>query len=80
MSIKLTQETIQATRQWFADNALACIAEVQDGSVRVNDQERYFARCRQNHAEALAGAYDHSLAFLQRAHYIQTGECPALLP
>ena len=78
--MKLTDETIQATRQWFANNALACIAEVQDGSVRVNDSERYFARCRERHDEALAGRYDHSLAFLQRAHAHQTGEWVPLLP
>ncbi len=76
----LTAETIKATRQWFADNALACIAEVESGEVRVNDRERYFAWRMQCHADALAGRYDHSLTFLQRATYIQSGVCHALLP
>lgn len=80
MSIKLTQASIQAARQWFADNALTCIAEVESGAVRVNDPQAYFASRRQQHADALAGKYDHSLAFLQRAHYIQTGQCVPLLP
>ena len=78
--MKLSPETIHATRQWFADNALACIAEVESGDVRVNNRERYFAQCRQRHADALAGKGDHTFAFRQRAHYIQTGECVPLLP
>lgn len=77
---KLTQESILAARQWFADNAAACIAEVKSGEVRVNNPEKYFADQEQRAIDSLAGKYDHSLTFLQRAHYIQTGECPALLP
>lgn len=76
----LTNESIQAARQWFHDNALACIAEVEDGTYPVNDPESYFARQRQYAVEALEGKSDHTLAFLQRAHFIQTGECIALLP
>lgn len=80
MSTKLTEASIQAARQWYADNALACIAEVESGAVRVNDRESYFAWRHQQRVEALAGKYDHTLAFLQRAHYIQTGDCVPLLP
>lgn len=64
MSINLTKETIQLTRQWYADNAAACIEEVKNGKVKVNDPDKY----------------DHSLGFVQRAVFIQTGECYALLP
>lgn len=76
----LTQETIQATRQWVADNERACIAEAQSGAVRVNDLPAYVAWCEERAAAALRGDYDHSLTFRQRATYIQTGDCPALLP
>lgn len=31
--VTLTTETIQATRQWFADNDQACINEVVSGQV-----------------------------------------------
>ena len=31
-------------------------------------------------ASALAGEFDHTFTFMQRAHYMQTGECVALLP
>lgn len=76
----LTQESIQAARQWFADNALACIAEAREGAVKVNDPEAYYLECRQRHEDALAGKYDHTFTFVQRAHFIQTGEMRALLP
>ena len=78
--VALTNESIQATRRWFHDNALACIADVEDGSIKVNDPEAYFAQQRRYAVEALEGKWDHTLAFLQHAHYIQTGECVALLP
>ena len=76
----LTQETIQATRKWFADNAAACIAEVKFGTVTVNDPAKYFAWCEQSAADALAGKFDNNLGFRQRATFIQTGICAAILP
>jgi hypothetical protein len=78
--VALTQETIQQTRQWFADNSLACIAEAVSGDVRVNDLPSYIAWRNEQHAEALAGKHDHTFTFLQRAHTLQTGECIAMLP
>ena len=78
--VELTQETILATRQWFADNAMACIAEVESGAVKVNDPEKYFAWRKESAANSLAGKNDHTFTFMQRAHYLQTGECVALLP
>lgn len=80
MRVQFTPETIAAARQSFADGAMACIEEVQSGAVHVNDPEGYFAWRRECARRALAGEYDHSFAFWQRAVYIQTGECPALLP
>lgn len=79
-AVRLTPETIKATRQWFADNALACIAEAESGSVFVNDPKSHREWCMQRHADALAGRSDHTLTFLQRAHWIQTGEMVPLLP
>lgn len=78
--VALTNESIQAARQWFHDNALACIAEVESGEVNVNDLEKFREWKTESAADVLAGKCDHTLAFLQRAHYIQTGECVALLP
>lgn len=79
MSNTLTQETILATRQWFADNALACMSEVEDGSVKVNDVDAYYAWVRGRRDDALAGKNDHTFTFQQRGWYIQTGECIGLL-
>lgn len=79
-AVRLTPESIQAARQWFAANALACIAEVKEGRVKVNDPESYFAQCRARHDAVLRGESDHTFALLQRAHYIQTGEMRPLLP
>jgi hypothetical protein len=71
----LTQDSIQKARQWFAANSQVCIDEVQNGAVRVNYPEKYFAKCRQNIVDALEGRYDNTFAFWQRAYCIQTGEC-----
>ncbi|OME55423.1 hypothetical protein BSK59_13170 [Paenibacillus odorifer] len=78
--VKLTEESIQKAREWFADNAQACIDEVLNGEVKVNDQDSYIKWRQENINDALKGRYDHTLSFLQRAHTIQTGECIALLP
>jgi len=78
--MNITPEAMLAARQWFADNAQACIAEAERGEVRVNDLAGYIASRRQDAADALAGKHDHTFAFRQRAQYIQTGECVPLLP
>lgn len=78
--VQLTEESIQKTRKWFADNAIACIEEVKSGEVYVNDREYYFKWREKEAKEYMEGKHDHVLAFLQRAHFIQTGESIALLP
>lgn len=84
--MQLAPETIQATRQWFADNARACILAAQrhvetDGQEgwKVNDLAAYVAYWEKAIADGMAGAYDHTFAFRQRAWYIQAGESVALL-
>lgn len=82
-NVELTQETILATRQHFADNRQACIDEILRGDVVLpshNPQEEHFARLRQRAVDDLAGKHDHTWTFLQRAYWIQTGEMVALLP
>ena len=78
--ITFTADTILQTRKWFADNAKGCIAEVKSGAVRVNDPDEYFAKCEADVVRALNGGFDHTVTFRQRAHFIQTGECVAILP
>ena len=42
--------------------------------------ELYREKMAERKEAALAGEFDHTLTFMQRAHYMQTGECVALLP
>ncbi|WP_405101529.1 hypothetical protein [Oceanobacillus sp. FSL H7-0719] len=77
--VKLTEETIQKTRKWFHDNCIACIEEAKSGKVFVNDLEYYCKWESGSAKEYMEGKHDHVLAFLQRAHYIQTGESVPLL-
>lgn len=77
--VDLTPETMQRTREWFADNSRKCIEEAQSGHTRVNDLESYVAWREQCAADSLAGKGDHTFAFLQRAHFMQTGTMIPLL-
>lgn len=80
---EITQESILLTRQHFADIRQDCIDEVLNGTVKLPShtlQADYSARCRQRAEDDLAGINDHSLTFLQRAYWIQTGKSIALLP
>ena len=79
-AVELTASTIREARQWYADNAVACIDEAESGAVKVNDLESYRAWRLECAADSLAGKSDHTLAFIQRALSIQTGECVAILP
>lgn len=79
----LTQETIKATREWFAQNCQGCIDEVKSGVVKLPSHvnpEAYFAEQRARAQDALSGKWDHTLTFRQRATFIQTGACNAILP
>lgn len=82
-NVDLTENAIILTRQHFADNAQGCIDEVLRGDValasHVNQQD-YFDDCNKRATMYLSGEHDHTFTFLQRAYWIQTGECVALLP
>ena len=73
-------DTINATRQWFADSAQACVNEAISGQVKVNDLDKYVQDQKRRMAEYLNGTWDHTLAFQQKATFIQTGECHPILP
>jgi hypothetical protein len=77
--VVLTEDTMQKTREWFANNARECIEEVRSGEVKVNDPEAYYTWCEERAKRALEGHYDHTFAFLQRAYFIQTGKSIAFL-
>lgn len=87
--VELTPDAIAKCRDWFIANARASIAEAVSGRTYVNDLADYIA-WREGHIaewEAMdleTGKGDcpggFSFAFLQRAHFIQTGESVPLLP
>lgn len=77
--VTLTDDTISKTRQWYADNAQACIDEAVSGDVKVNDLAKYIEWNKQKIVDSLTGKSDHTFTFIQMAYYIQTGECVPLL-
>lgn len=78
--VELTPETMQRTREHFAQIYRDCIAEAQSGAVFVNDLASYVAWHETLMADCMAGKDDHTFTFLQRAHYLQTGESVPMLP
>lgn len=77
--VNLTDETIQRTREHFIDIHRRCIEEAQSGQTRVNDLASYVA-WQEDCIADMADKEQFSVTFLQRAHWLQTGECVALLP
>lgn len=80
MTNRIAPESMQAARQYYADNAQACIDDAVSGRVFVNDLPGYIIRTQQAAADDLAGKNDHTFTMRQRAYSIQTGKCVALLP
>jgi hypothetical protein len=76
---RITPKTVQATREWFAQNGRDCIEGATAGKWHVNDLSRYVEWQNRRIAASLAGEYDHTLTFVQRALYIQTGVSVPLL-
>jgi len=75
----MTKENRDATRAHFVDIYRRSIHEAESGTMRPNNLASYVAWQNQVIADTLAGKYDHTFTFLQRAHWLETGECPALL-
>ena len=77
--VELTPEAIEEARAWFIQNARECVADAESGRQRVNDLESYRAWRLQHIADLEAGRGLYSVAFLQRAYFLQTGESVPLL-
>lgn len=83
--VTLTDATIRETFRWYADIERKCSAAAQAGEFRVNDLPRYVADCeasaKKYDAQAESGAEERlSLAFIQQAYFIQSGESVPILP
>ena len=77
---EITAETVAAARQWYAEHFDTLAAEAPTFLASHYPLEQYRADMTDKKRAALAGEYDRSLAFMQRAYFIQTGESVALLP
>ncbi len=72
--VQLTEDTINKTCQWCADNAQGCIDEVLSGEVKVNNQADYIETKKALIKCYLSRDFEIGLWFYQKALYIQTGE------
>lgn len=78
--VLITPKTLTETYKHFADIQQGCIDEVLNGRVRVNDQKDYISKRKAEKEEYLnMNSSNYTFTFLQRAHWLQTGECVALL-
>lgn len=77
---EITQETIIQTRKHFADLSQKCIDKAISGEFRVNNLQSYIELQHASIEYALLGKNDYTFTFMQRAYWLQTGECVALLP
>lgn len=77
--IEITEETIRKTREHFAELSQAAIRAAESGEDNVNDLPAYVLWHSKMASDSLAGKGDHTLTFMQRALWIQTGECPPML-
>jgi len=73
-------EIIQKTREHFAQIHRDCIDGARRGEWHVNDLDRYVEWQEECIRSSLAGESDHTLTFLQRAYWLETGESVPLLP
>lgn len=74
----LTDETILATREHFADLSRATIDEIRTGVTKVDDPAGTIAWLEDGIRSGLAGESDHTVTFRQRALWIQTGDMPPI--
>lgn len=76
----LTGETITKTREHFANIHRDCIRAAEAGEFHVNDVIGYRAWQEDCIRAVMDEGARLSLTFLQRAYWLQTGKCVALLP
>lgn len=80
--VVLTGETLDKTWQWFADNQRECARAAKAGEFFVNDVDSYVEHCEQKAQRYEAHDTESrrlSLTFVQRAHFIQSGQSVPML-
>lgn len=76
--VAISEETLEKTRKWFADLYRGLAEDARSGKLRTQVPSLYIARQEENARRVLQGDDDRTFTFLQRAYYIQTGECVPL--
>lgn len=71
-NVEISQETILATRQHFADSHQCCLYAAISGELFVNDLDSYRKWQTERIAETLAGGNDNTFTFMQRAYWIES--------
>lgn len=79
-NVDLTEQTLLKTDEHFAEICQGCIDEVLRGDVKVNDVDTYVIANSLLKEDYLKGRNRNNLTYMQRAYWIQTGECIGLLP
>lgn len=77
--VLLSEDTVNKTCQWYADNAQGCIDEVLSGRVGVNDQPAYIESKLTDKENYLSKSFEVGLWFYQKALFIQTGQSTSIL-
>jgi hypothetical protein len=72
-------ESILSAREFYVNNAQACITDAKSGSIFINDLPSYIKWQEDRICNYRLGMYDHTFTMQQRAHYIRTGVEVALL-
>lgn len=75
-------KNLQNTRNWYVNNKLSCIHEAISEKAYINPEfglDNYVKQCADQIKKIKNGDFDHTLAFQQKLHYLNTGESVAIL-
>jgi hypothetical protein len=72
-------QALKAARNYYIELAQLCIDDANKGILLVNDLPKFIAWQEQAIEAFKEGKNDHTFTMRQRVHYIQTGDCVALL-
>lgn len=77
-NVLLTDETIRLTKQSFIENDYKCLESAILKEFNVNDLPSYILWIK-SMIEDMRNCTRYSFTFIQRAYFIQSGECVGLL-
>lgn len=78
--VEILPSIIHLTKQYFIDIHHKCITGASEGKFFVNDLNSYIDWQQEMINDLDNGKSDYSFTFIQRAYWLQSGQCIALLP